>query len=184
MLDALIPGIHDHTLSPQDRFNIQTDVYALARASHIGYVDYLKLLRYAYKHEDNLTVWKSILRQLTELSSIFDHAHLNNTKHLYQSYVLDLLSNIFNTLEWDPLPDESSQTTMLRSLILTHMGINGHKKIIDEAHRRFNESFIGHNQKYLIDPNIRAAIYLSIAKTGNEETFEQLKSVNEYLDDY
>jgi len=177
MLDALIPGIRDHTLSPQDRFNIQTDVYALARAGHIGYVDYLKLLRYAYKHEDNLTVWKSILRQLTELGSIFDYAYLNNTKKLYQSYVCDLLSNIYKKLEWDPLLNERSQSLMLRSLILTHMGINGDKKISNEAHKRFKKFFIKNNQQYLIDPNIRAAIYLTVVKTGNQETFDQLKSV-------
>jgi hypothetical protein len=183
MLEALMPGIHEHTLSPQDRFNIQTDVYALARAGRIGYVEYLKLLRYAYKHEDNLTVWKSILRQLTELNSIFDYAYLNNTKILYQSYVSDLLSNIYNKLEWDPSPNEGSQITMLRSLILTHMGINGHKKISAEAHRRFKKYFIDNNQHYLIDPNIRAAIYLSVAKTGNQEIFDQLKTVNKPIDE-
>jgi len=177
MLKALIPGIHDHILSPQDRFNVQTDVYALARAGHIGYINYLKLLRYAYKHENNLTVWKSILRQLTELSSIFDYAYLNNTKILYQSFICNLLSNIYDKLKWDPLPNEGSQATILRSLILTHMGINGDKNISIEAHKRFNNFFIKHNQQYLIDPNIRAAIYLTIAKTGNQQTFDQLKSV-------
>jgi hypothetical protein len=178
MLDDLTPSIHDHTLSPQDRFNIQTDVYALARAGYIGYVNYLKLLHSAYKHEENLTVWKSILRQLTELSSIFDYAHLNNTKILYQSYVCNLLSHLSNKLKWDSLPNESSQTTMLRSLILTHMGINGDNKTREEAHQRFERFFIQNNQYNLINPNIRAAIYLTVAKTGNQQTFEQIKSVN------
>jgi aminopeptidase N len=170
MLEALTPGIHDHTLSPQDRFNIQTDVYALARAGRMGYVDYLKLLRYAYKHEDNLTVWKSILRQITDLNSIFDYANIDNTKKLFQKYVCDLLSNISNKLDWDPVPNEGLQTAMLRDLILIQMGINGHNKTRDEAHKRF------YNHR-LINPNIRAAIYLTLAKTGNQETFEQLKSV-------
>lgn len=177
MLEAITPGIHDHTLSPQDRFNIQSDVYALARAGHIGYVNYLKLLRYAYKHEDNLTVWKSILRQLTELNSIFDYAYLNNTKQLYQSYVCDLLSNIYKKLTWNSSINESSQTTILRSLILTHMGMNGDKNISIQAYKRFKKFLNKNHQHYLIDPNIRAAIYLTVAKTGNQQTFDQLKSV-------
>lgn len=177
MLRALTPGIHDHTLSPQDRFNIQSDVYALARAGRIGYVDYLKLLRYAYKHENNLTVWKSILRQLTELNSIFDYAYLNDTKKLYQSYVCDLLSNIYQELQWNSSKHESSQTTILRSTILTHMGINGDKDTSIEAHKRFKNFFIKNYPTYLIDPNIRAAIYLTVAKTGNQQTYNQLKSV-------
>jgi len=179
MLDALTPGIQDQTLSPQDRFGIQTDVNALARSGHINYIDYLKLLRQAYKHEDNLTVWKSILRQLTDLNSIFDYAYIDNTKKLFQKYICDLLSNINNKLEWDPLPNEGTQTAMLRGLILIQMGTNGHNKTRDEAHKRFEKLFNNNqNQNYQsINPNIRAAIYLAVAKTGNQETFEQFKSV-------
>ena len=181
MLEALIPGIHDHTLSPQDRFNIQTDVYALARAGHLVYIDYLKLLRYAYKHEDNLTVWKSILRQLSELSSIFDYAHLNDTKRLYRAYVVDLLENIYQQLGWNPLTNESAQLTILRSLILTQLGVNGYEQVSREAHRRFQTFVHGRNNSFFPDPNIRTAVYLTVAKTGNEQIFDQLKSVNPFL---
>ena len=177
MLDALTPAIQDHTLSPQDRFNIQTDVYALARAGRIGYVDYMKLLRHAYKYEDNLTVWKSILRQLTELSSIFEYAQLNNTKALYQSYVCDLLENIYQQLGWDASPNEDPQAPILRSLILTHMGVNGYGKTRHEAHKRFQKFSTDNNAHYTLNPNIRAAIYLTVAKTGNQQTFDQLKLV-------
>jgi len=176
MLDALTPGIQDRTLSPQDRFGIQTDVYALAHSGHINYVDYLKLLRHAYKQEDNLTVWKSILRQLTDLNSIFDYATMDNTKKLFQRYLCDLLSNICGKLEWDPLPNEGLQAAMLRDLILIQMGINGHSKTRDEAHKRFEKLFNNQTNQSM-NPNIRAAIYLTVAKTGNQETFEKLKSV-------
>jgi hypothetical protein len=176
MLDALTPGIQDQTLSPQDRFGIQTDLYALAHSGHINYIDYLKLLRHAYKHEDNLTVWKSILRQLTDLNSIFDYAYIDNTKKLFQIYICDLLSNIYNKLEWDPLPNEGTHSAMLRGLILIQMGINGHNKIRDEAHKRF-EKLLNNQNHQSINPNIRSGIYLTVAKTGNQQTFEQLKSV-------
>ena len=178
MLQALIPAIQNHVLSPQDRFNIQTDVYALARAGRVGYADYLKLLRRAYKHEDNLTVWKSIVRQLTELSSIFEYARFNNTKALYQTYVCDLLANIYEKLGWDAWPNEGAQVPMLRSLILTHTGVNGCNKTWYEAHKRFEKFSTQNNDHYLINPNTRAAIYLTVAKTGNRQIFNQLISVN------
>jgi tetratricopeptide (TPR) repeat protein len=176
MLDALTPGIQDQTLSPQDRFGIQTDVYALAHSGHINYVDYLKLLRQAYKHEDNLTVWKSILRQLTDLNSIFDYANMNNTKKLFRTYICHLLSNIYGKLEWERLPNEGSQAAMLRGLVLIQMGINGHNKTHDEAQKLF-EKILNDDHQHAINPNTRAAIYLTVAKTGNQQTFEQLKSV-------
>jgi hypothetical protein len=180
MLDALKDGIQEQALSPQDRFNIQTDVYALARSGHINYVEYLKLLRQAYKHEDNLTVWKSILRQMTDLNSIFDYASMDNTKTIFQKYVRDLLNNIYGKLDWEPLPNEGLQTAMLRGLVLVQMGVNGHKKTCEEARRRFEKLFNKQTQQ-TINPNIRAAIYLTVAQTGNQETFEQLKSVRYLL---
>lgn len=179
MLEAMVPGIQDQSLSPQDRFNITTDLYALARANHISYIDYLKLLRQAYKHEDNLTVWKSLIKQIMDLNSIFDYAAIANTKKLFQTYVCDLLSNIYGKLQWDPLPNEGLQAAMLRGLVLTQMGVNGHNRTREEARKRFESLFIGgqQNRQAPIDPNIRSAIYLTVAKTGNADTFEKLKSV-------
>ncbi|CAF1004993.1 unnamed protein product [Adineta steineri] len=176
MLDALTHGIQDQTLSPQDRFNIQADLYALARSNHVSYVDFLKFLRQAYKHEDNFTVWKSIIKQLNDLNSILDYGSIKNTKKLFETYVCDFLSHIYGKLLWDPLPNEGSQTAMLRGLILTQMGINGHNKTRDEAHKRFEQLFAGNNQNHQsINPNIRSAIYLTVAKTGNQDIFDKLK---------
>ena len=179
MLDALIPGIQDQTLSPQDRFNIQTDLYALARSNHTSYIDYLKLLRQAYKQEDNLTVWKSILRQLSDLNSIFDYANLPTTKALFEKYVRELLANIAGKLDWEPLPNEGLQSAMLRGLVLIRMGVNGHTKTRDEAHKRF-EKYVQNPTQNTINPNIRSAVYLTVAKTGNQEIFEKLKTVRKF----
>lgn len=177
MLDNLIPAIQDQTLCPQDRYNIQTDVYALARSGQISCVDYLQLLRHAYKHEDNLTVWKSILRQLTDLNTMFNFGTIETTKKLFQNYICDLLLPSYARLEWDPLPNEGSQAAMLRSLVLTHLGLNEHNRTYDEAKRRFEKILLNSND-HGINPNIRAAIYLTMAKRGNDTTYEQLRSVN------
>ncbi|CAF1231329.1 unnamed protein product [Rotaria magnacalcarata] len=178
MLEALVPCIHDHTLSPQDRFGIQADVYELARSGHVGYVDYLTLLRHAYKHEDNLTVWKSILQKLDDLNSILAYAHLDNIKKLFRIFICEILSNIYGKLEWDPFPNEGSQAAMLRELVLVQMSLNGHSKTREEAHKRFQSLLSSNNQDHQsINPNIRTAIYLTVAQTGNQETFEQFKAL-------
>ena len=181
MLDALVPGIQDQTLSPQDRYNIQTDVYALTRAGQIDLVDFFQLLRHAYKHEENFTVWKSILKQLGELNSIFNYAALETTKKLYQAFICDLLSHIYNKLEWDPLPNEGLQAAMLRGHILIQMGVNQYHRACDEARKRFEKIMNDATDHQPVNPNIRAAIYLIVAKTGNQRTFEQLKSVRRVL---
>jgi hypothetical protein len=101
---------------------------------------------------------------------------MNNTKKLFQTYICEILSNIYGKLEWEPLPNEGSQAAMLRGLILIQMGINGHNKTRDEAHKLF-EKLLNDNDHQSMNPNIRAAIYLTVAKTGNQQTFEQLQSV-------
>jgi len=181
MLDDLISPIQDQTLSPQDRYNIQTDVFALARSGQISVVDYLQLLRHAYKHEDNLTVWKSILRQLTELKSIWNFSSIESTKKRFEHFICDFLLPIYSRLEWESMPNEGSQAAMLRSLVLIQLGLNEHNRTYDEAKRRFNKILLNQND-HEINPNVRTAIYLTVAKRGDEKTFEQLKSLYDKAD--
>jgi hypothetical protein len=176
-IESLKSQLEDQVLTSQGRVDIQRNVYSLARFGRISFVDYLKLLHQGYKHEDDLTVWKSILRQLIDLNSIFDHASIDNTKILFQRYICNLLSNIYAKLGWNPSPNEDSETNMLRSLILIQMGINGYDEIRVEAHKRFEKLLIDDDYYQSIDANIRAAIYLIVAQTGNKETFEGLQSV-------
>ncbi|CAF1665933.1 unnamed protein product, partial [Didymodactylos carnosus] len=98
---------------------------------------------------------------------------------LYKKFIIDLLSQIYLKLEWDPRPNEGSQTPMLRSSILTQMALNGHQKTIDEAKIRFQQYLkISEDNNAInpINPNIRGVIYLVMAKDGNQQTYEQLKT--------
>lgn len=177
MLSSLVSAIVDKSLSPQDRFNIQTDLYALARAGHVGYVEYLRLLRDGYKFETDLTVWKSIVRHLNEIRSNLEYAHIDSTRKLFQLYVCDLLSQIFSRLGWNSAKNESSLTPILRSLILTHIGANGELHVAAEAEKRFETIIENQENPSNIDPNLRSAIFLTVAKNGTQKTFENLKKV-------
>jgi aminopeptidase N len=185
MLDAFSSSIENRTFSPQDRFNIQTDVYALARAGRMDFVDYLRLLRRAYSTEDNLTVWKSIVRHLIELNSILTCTSNETTKEYFRVFLCELLRHIYERLQWNALPNESSQTAMLRSLILTQMGTNQYEHACAQAQQRFTQLINESNDRLsstttttMIDANIRSAIYLTVARTGNQQTYEQLISVD------
>ena len=46
--------------------------------------------------------------------------------------------------------------------------------------KRFRKYFIEKNRQNLIDPNIRTVIYLTVAKTGDQRTFNQLRSVIDF----
>lgn len=175
IVESFVPSILDKTFSPQDRFNIENDLFALAKASIIDFVDYFKFVRHAYKHEDNLTVWKSIVQHFDEFNSILNFSSDKTIKQLFQHYLSDVFTLIYSKLEWEPMPNEGSQASILRTLILTQMGINHYGRAVEQANKYFQLCLQGN---FTVNPNIRSPIYLTVAKHGDQNTFQQLKTVS------
>ncbi|CAF3734960.1 unnamed protein product [Rotaria sp. Silwood1] len=185
-LACLSEPIANKILSPQDRLMIQDDVATLCSAGHQSYVDYLKLLL-SYKDEDNFTVWKSIGKKtiirktrlilfiflasiLDDLSSLIEYTDYYDQ---FKKYRLNMVSSIQEKLGWDAEENENSLVTMLRPVILSFMGKSGDQAIIDEANKRFQSHINGD----LIDPNIRAAVYIIVSCSGDENTQEELRKL-------
>ncbi|CAF1531301.1 unnamed protein product [Rotaria sp. Silwood1] len=168
-LAYLSEPIANKILSPQDRLMIQDDVATLCSAGHQSYVDYLKLLL-SYKDEDNFTVWKSIASILDDLSSLIEYTDYYDQ---FKKYRLNMVSSIQEKLGWDAEENENSLVTMLRPVILSFMGKSGDQAIIDEANKRFQSHINGD----LIDPNIRAAVYIIVSCSGDENTQEELRKL-------
>ncbi|CAF4536140.1 unnamed protein product [Rotaria sp. Silwood1] len=168
-LAHLSEPIANKTLSPQDRLMIQDDVAALCNAGHQSFVDYLKLLL-SYKDEDNFTVWKSIASTMGDLSSLIEYTDYYDQ---FKKYRLNLFSSIQAKLGWDAKEHENPLVAMLRPMILSIMGKSGDQAIIDEAKKRFQSHINGN----LIDPNIRAAVYVIVARYGDEHTQEELQKL-------
>ncbi|CAF4843668.1 unnamed protein product [Rotaria sp. Silwood1] len=168
-LACLSEPIANKILSPQDRLMIQDDVATLCSAGHQSYVDYLKLLL-SYKDEDNFTVWKSIASILDDLSSLIEYTDYYDQ---FKKYRLNMVSSIQEKLGWDAEENENSLVTMLRPVILSFMGKSGDQAIIDEANKRFQSHINGD----LIDPNIRAAVYIIVSCSGDENTQEELRKL-------
>jgi len=51
----------------------------------------------------------------------------------FKIFVVDLLSNILQTVGWEKNPEESHVQGLLRSLIITKMGVLGHEETLAEA---------------------------------------------------
>ncbi|CAF3150598.1 unnamed protein product [Rotaria sp. Silwood2] len=146
-LACLSEPIANKKLSPQDRLMIQDDVAALCNADHQSFVDYLKLLL-SYKDEDNFTVWKSIASTMGGLSSLIEYTGYYD---LFNKYRLNFFSSIQEKLGWNEKENENPLVAMLRPMILSIMD--------------------------LIDPNIRAAVYIIVLLYGDENTQEELRKL-------
>ena len=74
-------------------------------------------------------------------------------------------------MSWDPSPGEGHLTTLLRSLVLSQLGQAGDSEVRAEAKRRFDAHVSGVTQ---INPDIRAAVYKTVASMGQEEDFNTM----------
>ena len=72
-----------------DHFNINLEIYPLARFAHLNYTNYLKLISESYKNEDDLMVWSSIIGEMTYLNSILNYGNIDNTKKLFEFFICD-----------------------------------------------------------------------------------------------
>lgn len=173
-LKRLNEAIADKSLSPQDRLMIQNDVAALCSAGHQSFVEYLKLAL-SYKEEDNFTVWKSIITNMHDLSTLLEY-----TDHFdqFNKYRLNVFSSILNKLGWDSKPNENPLSAMLRPLVLGVAGKAGDQSVIDEARKRFKRHLAGD----LIDPNIRAAVYTIVSRYGDAKAHDDLRKLHAAAD--
>ncbi len=151
-----------------DKIGMENDFYALSRGCYIKAGEYLKLVQ-IFKNETNQVLWRDIATNLEKIKLLFYEKHSEELDKLF----IDLFSKIYQKVGWDEKPGETHTDILLRSTVLSALGFNNHKPILEDANKRFNESLKGNK----INPNIRSVIYGLVAYSGDEKTFELLKSI-------
>ncbi len=151
-----------------NKIGLENDFYALSRGCYIKASEYLKLVR-IFKNETNHVLWLDIASNLEKIKLLFYEKSSDKLNQL----VIELFSKIYQKVGWDEKPGELHTDFMLRSTVLSTLGFSNHKQILEEANKRFNKSLKGNK----LNPNIRSVIYGLVAYSGDEKTFELLKSM-------
>ena len=159
LLEKLKIPVEEKLLSARDRLGIIRDLFALAESGIISTTDALEFLS-AYKKEDNYTVWLEIVMGLGRIEQLLSR---ENYKNNLNKFILNLCSPVFEKLDWWKKKNELHTDTLLRPLIISRIGRAGHKKIINEAKKKFT--------KNIIHPDIRGAVYSIIAKWGGKKEY-------------
>eukprot|EP00794_Sanderia_malayensis_P017827 gene17827-19608_t len=167
MLDALIPAINDHSLQPIDRLGIQNDIFALTQAGLKSTVDYLRVLE-GFKSETNYTVWNDVLSNLSKLGTLLQYTPCHKQ---FKTFCVSLLSEMGETVGWEKKDGEGHLTALLRSLVISVLGHNGHDATIEECRRRFEAHC---KEESLIPADLRGAIYGNVIMHGDESTLEAM----------
>jgi len=167
LLDLLKQGIADGQLSPRDRLGLQSDLFAFSKAGKSSVVDYLKVLQ-VFKGEKNFTVWTDICAAMGTLGTLVSHTDFQAS---FDAFGRDLFSTVYQAVGWDPVEGEGYLTAMLRALVLGRVGSYGLKEAVEEAQKRFAQHVDGTN---LIPADLRSAVYATVLKNGDEDTFEKM----------
>ncbi|MBI2102248.1 M1 family metallopeptidase [Candidatus Woesearchaeota archaeon] len=69
---------------------------------------------------------------------------------------------------WQRAKHERNTTTLLRSMVISNLGLAGHAETLKKGKELFRQIQRGHDS---IDPNLRSTIYLLAARQGDEKMF-------------
>ena len=154
-------------LDVQDRVNLLSDAWALVQANraplsfYLGLVEKLSPSTQLAEREQIITAFDFINRLLIG----------SPEQEKFQRYARSILRPSFDTLGWDPKPDEPAKAANLRASLIAALGNLNDQEIIAGCRDRF--------QKYLKDPtllapDLRPAVFGLIGRSADETTWNRL----------
>jgi len=167
LLELLKQGIKEGQLPPRDRLGLQNDLFAFSKAGKTSVVEYLKVLQ-VFKGEKDFTVWTDICAAMGTLSTLVSHTDFQDS---FDAFGRHLFSGVYDRVGWDPREGEGYLTAMLRALVLGRVGSYGLQAAVAEAQKRFALHCDGTK---IIPADLRGAVYATVLKHGNEDTFDEM----------
>uniref|UniRef100_A0A8D8Y0U5 Aminopeptidase n=2 Tax=Cacopsylla melanoneura TaxID=428564 RepID=A0A8D8Y0U5_9HEMI len=166
-LEQFIGSMSDKTIPPLDRLSLLDDLFALVQVGEASTVEVLKMIQ-SMTHEDNYTVWITICNCLQKIDLL-----LSNTEyhHLFYQFGVTILKHAGQSLGWEPKPNESHLNTLLRSLIISRLGVYGDVDTRAVARTKFEAHVKG---SAILSADLRSPVYRAAIAGGSETTYQQL----------
>ncbi len=162
-LQALGARVAEKELSPEDRWGLQNDLYALVRTGEVTIDDYLDYLAY-YSQEDAYLPLTSIAGHLFHTYLIMNGASKEKIASAGRSFLEGVLSNI----GYEPVPDEKHTLSILRDQIIWHLTIYESESVTKFAREKFTSLMQGAK----VHPDIMASVMKVGALYGGHDVFE------------
>ena len=166
-LDALGSKVSEKVLSPEDRWGLQNDFYAMVRAGETTLSDYLDFLAY-YAHEDAYLPMTSITGNLYHAYQVMEGEDRERIASLGRSLIEELLEKI----GYEPTENERHTVSILRDQILWHAAVYGSNRALAFASDKFQALLHGEEA---IHADIKKSIMRIGALTGGSEAHQWLQ---------
>ena len=150
-------------LSPQDRWGIQNDLFAMVKAGIAGYAEYVSFLKH-FAYEDAFLPLTSIASNLYQAFIISKGSKREEIKLAGA----DFLKNVLLRIGFDPSPEEPFTISILRDQILWHAHVYGWDEAETYGADRFSRLLKGES----IHPDIMKAVLQIGAQTHGNEALE------------
>jgi len=162
-LKELAKRIRNQTLSPEDRWGLQNDLFALVKAGDAALEDYLEFLT-CYESEDAYLPLAGIA------SNLFD-AYLVVNKRCRQkiaSLAMPRFEAVLENIGYQPQTDERNTTALLREQLIWDAALLGSEKAVTFAAHQF--AALGRGEA--VHPDIMKSVMQVGAFTGSDRIFD------------
>jgi aminopeptidase N len=154
-------------MTPADRVNLLSDVWAMAEAGRDTPDRFLELTK-QLDGETELVVWTEVLKSLREIDAL---ERGSPDRAAYRSYARGLLNPVFARVGWDAKPDDTSEVTLLRSGLIRTLGGLEDPAVIAEARKRFAAFVVDPSS---LPPSLQDAVLSVVGYSADKATYDQL----------
>ncbi len=164
-LDELGRLVEEKKISNLDRWSIHHDLTALVISNQYSIKHYLDFVRH-YEEDDDYVVLSDIIGFLNFLYVLSSGEKFWNEIKEFNQYFMNV---IFQRIGWDPIKGEKPTYALLRSSLINSLAKLDDQEILKEAKSRFSNLL----RSGSLSPDLRNAIYSTVAWGGNSDTYRQ-----------
>jgi aminopeptidase N len=167
-LSQLGRRVTSKAFSPEDRWGLQNDLYALVRSGDTSMNEYLGFLS-NFEKEDAFLPLISISANLYQAYLILD----GTRREMVGSVGKSLLEKVLSRIHYEPDPKEGNAISILRDHIMPQAVLYGSEDVRDFARDKFSVLMSGKG----IHPDIMKSAMIIGALNGDSDTFEWFKGM-------
>jgi tricorn protease interacting factor F2/3 len=164
-MSAIGQRVADQSLSPEDRWGLQNDLFSLCKRGDTPFDEYLDFLAH-YRNE------RAFL-PLVSISNHLQHAYLVLDAEKQQkivALVCPWFEKVLHDIGFEPTAGEKHTTAILREQLLWHAALSGSKSAMAFAGEQFERWIKGK----AVHPDLMKSVLQIAAFAGDQKTFTSL----------
>lgn len=183
-MKQLRESLSKQSLAATDRIGLMADAFEAAKYGYGDSIEAAKLLD-ALQREDNYAVWEIISGWLGSMRLVMGSEQL---REALKPYTRQLVAQQLKRLGWERRDDDSHFDRLLRPIIINMAANADEEWVVDKCHELFyaihdiedtrkDLPMVPPRKKLkrgLVDPDLRGAVFGTVARRGDQATFEAL----------